>query len=128
MDAKEETTGKEITCTAAVAWGPWEPLSIEQIRIQPPHKLEVRIKILFTSICHADLSAWQGQTTIDDNPSKTMTSAGKGNWTLLYMIVESVGEGVEEMVKGDHVLAIFNGECGECTHCKSKTTNLCTKF
>ncbi|XP_035839076.1 alcohol dehydrogenase-like 4 isoform X2 [Helianthus annuus] len=50
-----------ITCTAAVAWGPRQPFSIQQIRVKPPHKFEVRIKILFTSICHTDLSAWQGE-------------------------------------------------------------------
>ncbi|KAD5508210.1 hypothetical protein E3N88_15913 [Mikania micrantha] len=121
MDAKEETTGKEIICTAAVAWGPWEPLSIEQIRVQPPHKLEVRIKILFTSICHTDLSAWQGQNESQRAYPRIFGHEASG-------IVESVGEGVEDMVKGDHVIAIFNGECGECTYCKSKTTNLCTKF
>ena len=32
------------------------------------------------------------------------------------------------MKEGDHVLTIFNGECGECAYCKSKTTNLCAKF
>ncbi|GJR76609.1 alcohol dehydrogenase-like 4 protein [Tanacetum coccineum] len=43
-------------------------------------------------------------------------------------VVESVGEGVDDMKEGDHVLTIFNGECGECAYCKSKTTNLCAKF
>ncbi|XP_021973795.1 alcohol dehydrogenase-like 3 isoform X4 [Helianthus annuus] len=43
-------------------------------------------------------------------------------------VVESVGEGVDDIKEGDHILTIFNGECGECTYCKSKTTNLCAKF
>ncbi|XP_076929082.1 alcohol dehydrogenase-like 3 [Bidens hawaiensis] len=43
-------------------------------------------------------------------------------------VVESVGEGVEDIEEGDYVLTIFNGECGECTYCNSKTTNLCAKF
>ena len=46
---------------AAVAWAPGEPLVIEEICVDPPQKMEVRIKILFTSICHTDLSAWQGE-------------------------------------------------------------------
>ncbi|KAK1408190.1 hypothetical protein QVD17_39825 [Tagetes erecta] len=64
MYTKQEANGssvKEITCTAAVAWGPGQPFSIQQIRVQPPQKLEVRIKILFASICHTDLSAWRGE-------------------------------------------------------------------
>ncbi|MFS7913482.1 putative alcohol dehydrogenase [Helianthus anomalus] len=67
MDAKEETnvhSGKEIKCIAAVAWGPGQPFSIHQIRVKPPQKFDVRIKIIFTSICHTDLSAWQGEVRI----------------------------------------------------------------
>ena len=37
----------------------------------------------------------------------------------------SVGEGVEEIKEGDHVLPIFTGECGECRHCKSEESNMC---
>lgn len=46
---------------AAVAYGPGESLVIEEIVVDPPQKMEVRIKILFTSICHTDLGAWQGR-------------------------------------------------------------------
>lgn len=45
---------------AAVAHGPGEPLVMEQVMVDPPNKMEVRIKILFTSICHSDLGAWIG--------------------------------------------------------------------
>ncbi|KAL5720300.1 alcohol dehydrogenase [Ranunculus cassubicifolius] len=55
----EETRGKVITCKAAVVWGPKEPLVMEEIQIDPPQNLEVRIKIIYTSVCHSDLSAWQ---------------------------------------------------------------------
>jgi Zn-dependent alcohol dehydrogenase len=43
----------------------------------------------------------------------------------LYRVVESVGEGVEDLVPGDHVVPIFNGECGACAYCSSTVTNLC---
>lgn len=46
---------------AAVAWGPGEPLVMEEVQVDPPQTMEVRIKILFTSICHTDLSAWLGE-------------------------------------------------------------------
>lgn len=43
-------------------------------------------------------------------------------------MIESVGEGVEDMKAGDHVVPIFNGECGDCVYCKSKKSNLCEKY
>ncbi|KAA3465260.1 alcohol dehydrogenase class-P-like isoform X2 [Gossypium australe] len=38
-------------------------------------------------------------------------------------IVESVGEGVNDLKPGDHVLPIFTGECKECRHCLSEESN-----
>ncbi|CAN8288804.1 unnamed protein product [Cochlearia groenlandica] len=40
-------------------------------------------------------------------------------------IVESIGESVTEFKKGDHVLAIFTGECGSCLHCVFGKSNMC---
>lgn len=37
--------GKVITCKAAIAWAPNEPLSIETIEVAPPKEHEVRIKV-----------------------------------------------------------------------------------
>lgn len=42
-------------------------------------------------------------------------------------IVESVGEGVTEVVPGDHVIPLYTAECRECKFCKSGKTNLCGK-
>nr|XP_043631311.1 alcohol dehydrogenase-like 4 isoform X2 [Erigeron canadensis] len=126
MNGKEEaanglSAAKEISCTAAVAWGPGQPLSIQQIRVLPPREMEVRVKILFTSICHTDLSAWKGQNEAQQVYPRIFGHEASG-------VVESIGEGVKDIKEGDHVLTIFHGECGECDYCKSKTTNLCAKF
>jgi len=43
-------------------------------------------------------------------------------------VVESVGEGVEDLAPGDHVVPIFNGECGACAYCESDKTNLCGTY
>jgi NADPH:quinone reductase-like Zn-dependent oxidoreductase len=49
---------------AAVAWGPAQPLVVEEILVDPPQKMEVRIKIHFTSICQTDLGVWLGKVLI----------------------------------------------------------------
>lgn len=115
------TKGKVITCRAAVVYGPKEPFVLEEVQVQPPQKMEVRIKILFTSICHTDLGAWHGENEAQRAYPRILGHEASG-------IVESVGEGVKDVSEGDNVVPIFNGECGECECCKCPKTNICTKF
>ncbi|XP_042452248.1 alcohol dehydrogenase-like 4 [Zingiber officinale] len=112
---------KIITCKAAVVWAPGEPFVIQKVQVEPPQKLEVRIKILFTSICHTDLSAWKGENELQRVYPRILGHEAAG-------VVESVGEGVEDLRSGDHVVPIFNGECGDCTHCRNPNTNLCARY
>ncbi|KAG5009994.1 hypothetical protein JHK87_018509 [Glycine soja] len=116
-----DTKGKTITCKAAVVYGPGEPFVVENIFVHPPQKMEVRIKILYTSICHTDLSAWRGVNEAQRAYPRIFGHEASG-------IVESVGEGVSEVEEGDIVVPIFNGECGECSMCKCEKTNLCERF
>ncbi|WP_411023554.1 alcohol dehydrogenase catalytic domain-containing protein, partial [Salmonella sp. s51228] len=43
-------------------------------------------------------------------------------------IVESVGEGVTSVAKGDHVIPLYIPQCRECDYCKSAKTNLCQRL
>ncbi|KAI7726412.1 hypothetical protein M8C21_027350, partial [Ambrosia artemisiifolia] len=45
----------------AVAWEAGKPLVIEEVEVAPPQKHEVRIKILFTSLCHTDVYFWEAK-------------------------------------------------------------------
>lgn len=45
--------------TAAVAWGAGEALVMEEVEVSPPQPLEIRIKVVSTSLCRSDLSAWE---------------------------------------------------------------------
>ncbi|XP_075488237.1 alcohol dehydrogenase-like 4 [Primulina tabacum] len=116
-----DTIGKVITCKAAVAYGAGQPLVVEEILVDPPRRKEVRIRILFTSICHTDLDAWQGENEAQRVFPRIFGHEASG-------VVESVGEEVGELEVGDHVVPIFNGECGECAYCKSEKTNLCETY
>ncbi|XP_028091055.1 alcohol dehydrogenase-like 7 [Camellia sinensis] len=42
--------------------------------------------------------------------------------------VESIGENVDEVMEGDIVIPSFLADCGDCIDCKSKKSNLCSKF
>jgi alcohol dehydrogenase class-P len=111
------TAGKVIKCKAAVAWEAGKPLSIEEVEVAPPQAMEVRVKILFTSLCHTDVFFWEAKVQKPLFPRIFGHEAGG--------IVESVGEGVTDVAPGDHVLPVFTGECKECRHCKSAESNMC---
>jgi S-(hydroxymethyl)glutathione dehydrogenase/alcohol dehydrogenase len=46
---------------AAVAWGPNEPLKIEEVDLEGPKKGEVLIKIEATGVCHTDAYTLSGE-------------------------------------------------------------------
>ena len=46
---------------AAVAWEAGKPLSIEEVEVAPPQATEVRVKILYTPLCHTDVYFWEAK-------------------------------------------------------------------
>lgn len=117
----KKTAGKVLTCRAAVAWGPKQPLVIEEIQVDPPKAMEVRIKITHTSLCQTDIALWHGEAERLQAFPRIFGHEGA-------RIVESVGEGVTDIKEGDHVIPLFTGECEDCVCCKSNRTNKCEKF
>ena len=109
-----------IKSRAAVAWGPGQPLSIEEVDVMPPKAGEVRIRILASGVCHTDAFTLSGDDPEGVFPA-ILGHEGGG-------IVESVGEGVTSVAVGDHVIPLYTPECGECKFCKSGKTNLCQKI
>ena len=108
---------KMIKTRAAVAWGPGQPLSVEEIDLMPPQKGEVLVRIVATGVCHTDAYTLSG----NDPEGKFPTILGHEGGG----IVEALGEGVTSVSKGDHVIPLYTPECGECKFCRSGKTNLC---
>ncbi|CAL2276001.1 unnamed protein product [Prunus armeniaca] len=115
--SNSNTAGQVIRCRAAVAWEAGKPLVIEEVEVAPPQTNEVRLKILYTSLCHTDVYFWEAKGQNPLFPRIYGHEAGG--------IVESVGEGVTDLKAGDHVLPVFTGECKDCAHCKSEESNMC---
>ncbi|WP_094751670.1 S-(hydroxymethyl)glutathione dehydrogenase/class III alcohol dehydrogenase [Psychromonas sp. CD1] len=109
-----------IKSKAAIAWGPNQPLSIEEIDVMLPKKGEVLVKIIASGVCHTDAFTLSG-----DDPEGVfpviLGHEGGG-------IVEQIGEGVTSVAVGDHVIPLYTPECGECEYCLSGKTNLCQKI
>nr|WP_271274599.1 S-(hydroxymethyl)glutathione dehydrogenase/class III alcohol dehydrogenase [Aliamphritea hakodatensis] len=109
-----------IKSKAAIAWGPGQPLSIEEIDVMPPKAGEVLVKVIASGVCHTDAFTLSGDDPEGIFPV-VLGHEGGG-------IVEAVGEGVTSVAVGDHVIPLYTPECGECKYCQSGKTNLCQKI
>ncbi len=113
-------TEQFIKSKAAIAWGPNQPLSVEEVDVMLPKKGEVLIKIIASGVCHTDAFTLSGADPEGIFPS-ILGHEGGG-------IVEQVGEGVTSVSVGDHVIPLYTPECRECKFCLSGKTNLCQKI
>ncbi len=111
-------TDQFIKSKAAIAWGPNQPLVIEEVDVMLPRKGEVLVKVVASGVCHTDAFTLSGEDPEGLFPV-ILGHEGGG-------IVEQVGEGVTSVSVGDHVIPLYPAECGECKFCKSGKTNLCS--
>lgn len=115
------TEGKVIKCRAAVAWEAGRPLTIEDVEVDPPKAHEVRIKMMYSGVCHTDWAYLHETESMSYRPFPLVLGhEGAG-------VVESVGSGVTKFTPGDKVIPLFLPECGECKRCLSPETNQCRK-
>ena len=111
-------TDQFIKSKAAIAWGPNQPLVIEEVDVMLPRKGEVLVKVIASGVCHTDAFTLSGEDPEGLFPV-ILGHEGGG-------IVEQIGEGVTSVSVGDHVIPLYTAECGECKFCKSGKTNLCS--
>ena len=93
------------------------PLAIDEMELRPPGRGEVLVKIAAAGLCHSDLSVING-----DRPRPTPMLLGHE----AAGIVEALGEGVDDLAKGDHVVLVFVPSCGHCVPCAEGRPALCT--
>jgi len=102
---------------AAVFTAPGAPLTVERVSLPgtpPPGEVLVRLKA--SGVCHSDLHVLAGEW---DAPAPMILGhEGAG-------IVETVGEGVKTVAKGDHVVLSWTPSCRRCRYCVSGRPVLC---
>ena len=102
---------------AAIAFSAGEPLSIEEVDLEGPKYGEVLIEVMATGVCHTDAYTLSGGDPEGLFPS-ILGHEGAG-------IVREVGNGVDTLQVGDHVIPLYTPECRQCKFCLSGKTNLC---
>jgi S-(hydroxymethyl)glutathione dehydrogenase / alcohol dehydrogenase len=102
---------------AAVAYGPGEPLRIEEVELEGPRAGELLVEIRATGVCHTDAYTLAGADPEGLFPA-ILGHEGAG-------IVREVGSGVTSVAPGDHVIPLYTPECRKCEYCLHPKTNLC---
>jgi S-(hydroxymethyl)glutathione dehydrogenase/alcohol dehydrogenase len=93
------------------------PLVVQEVDLAPPGRGEVLVRLKACGVCHTDMYTASGADPSGYAPT-VLGHEGAG-------VVEALGEGVDSLAVGDHVVTLFSPQCGECVHCRSPKTNLC---
>src|SRR5438034_9838245 len=93
------------------------PLEVQELELAEPKAGEVLVRLVACGVCHTDLYTASGADPSGYSPT-VLGHEGAG-------VVERVGEGVDSVAPGDHVVTLFSPQCRECEHCRDARTNLC---
>lgn len=93
-----------------------QPLTIEEVTLDPPETGEVSVKLNACAICHSDILYMEG--------------AWGGTLPAIYGheaagVVDATGPGVTRVQPGDHVVVTLLRSCGACYFCAQGETHLC---
>jgi S-(hydroxymethyl)glutathione dehydrogenase/alcohol dehydrogenase len=94
-----------------------EPLVVQELELADPAAGEALVRLVACGVCHTDLYTASGVDPSGYAPT-VLGHEGAG-------VVEAVGDGVESVRLGDHVVTLFSPQCRECVHCLDPRTNLC---
>ena len=101
---------------AAVLHAAKEPMTIEQISIEKPKRREVLVRTVAAGLCHSDLHHIDGAYPTPLPVVLGHEAAG---------VVEAVGEDVDYLKPGDHVISCLSVFCGHCEFCLSGHPSIC---
>ena len=93
------------------------PLVVQELELADPRPGEVLVRLEACGVCHTDMYTASGVDPSGYAPT-VLGHEGAG-------VVEALGEGVDGLALGDHVVTLFSPQCRECIHCRSPRTNLC---
>lgn len=105
--------------------GPW---SVEEFELDPPRAGEVLVRMAAAGLCHSDDHILSGDMSA---PNEVLRSLGLptmfptiGGHEGSGVVVE-IGDGVDDLAPGDHVVMSFVAVCGQCRWCATGMEYLC---
>lgn len=91
-------------------------LVIEDVVVGAPGAHEVLVRVAAAGLCHTDLHFLDGHL---DLPGATILGHETAG------VVEAVGEHVQSLQVGDHVVGCLSAYCGACEQCLSGRPSIC---
>jgi S-(hydroxymethyl)glutathione dehydrogenase/alcohol dehydrogenase len=104
--------------SALVAHGTGAELAVETVTLPDPGPGEVRVRIRAAGVCHSDLSMFNG--TLAPTFPLVLGHEAAG-------VVLAVGDGVQRVSVGDHVVCNWAPACRQCWFCTHGEPFLCER-
>lgn len=101
-----------------IVWDGKEAALTNDLEVREPRPTEVAVKMVAAGVCHSDLSVIDG--TIPFPPPVVLGHEGAG-------VVEAVGNAVDHVKPGDHVVITTLAYCGRCGPCNTGHPTWCKK-
>src|SRR3954469_15573110 len=108
-----------VKARAAILREYQQPLSIEEVEIDPQKADEVLVKIAAAGVCHSDYHIMKGEWR--NGLPMILGHEASG-------IVAEVGPGVKGLKPGDRCALSFRSWCGRCSYCITGRPHLCTGY
>ena len=93
-----------------------QPLSIQEVTLDPPGPNQLRVDLAACAICHSDIHYMDGEWGGDIPAVYGHEASG---------IVAEVGTDVTSVAVGDHVVVTLMQACGTCFYCLRDELHLC---
>ena len=93
-----------------------KPLQILDLEQEGPKAGEVRVQVKAAGVCLSDYHIMNGDWPLPLPMVLGHEAAG---------IVVELGQGVEHVKKGDHIIFSFRPNCGRCRYCASGRSVIC---
>ena len=95
---------------------PGGPPEHVDVALAPPGPGEVEVEIAAAGVCHSDLHVLRGEWELP--LPMVMGHEGSG-------VIRTVGDGVDHLAPGDHVVLSWFAPCGRCSRCRAGRDTQC---
>ena len=94
--------------SAAILRSPDSKVEVVEVSLAPPRPNEVEVAIAAAGVCHSDLHMVRGEWA--HRTPVVLGHEGSG-------VITALGDGVEGLEVGQHVVLSWVPSCGECRYC-----------